>query len=129
MFARPLSPQSCSRPLVIIIESGDNYQGARSILTGEEEGKSKLKLFTFIDGVEIRAVRDGEKRGPFSDDPVLYYATARELVALVQEKAEGTSTPNSTNLDKLRIEILFLWWQMLCQYLRWDWVALCVIEL
>lgn len=69
-------------------------------------GFSKWKLPIFINGVEMVAVCDGEKRGVFADEPRMYYATAREIVKLVKEKADGTSTSSSHNKDQVKIEIL-----------------------
>lgn len=69
-------------------------------------GNRKYFIFTFVEGIEVRAVCDGEKRGTLEDEPGLYYATASEMVSLVKEKAEGLSTSNNTNRDRFRTEIL-----------------------
>jgi hypothetical protein len=69
-------------------------------------GSKKLFIYTFVEGVEVRAICDGEKRGSFEEEPGVYYATASEMVSLVKEKAEGLATSNSTNRDRFKTEIL-----------------------
>lgn len=90
-------------------DDGDGMGNASSTMVSGGSGKltsGKWKLYTFINGVELRAVCDGEKRGVFADEPGIYYATARELVTLVEEKAEGTSTSKSHSKDRIKIEML-----------------------
>lgn len=69
-------------------------------------GSKKLFIYTFVEGIEVRAVCDGEKRGTQEEEPGIYYATASEIVSLVREKAEGLATGNSTNRDRFKTEIL-----------------------
>lgn len=76
--------------------------------TGEAttRGNRKLFIYTFVEGIEVRALCDGEKRGTQEEEPGTYYATASEMVSLVREKAEGLATGNSTNRDRFKTEIL-----------------------
>jgi hypothetical protein len=80
--------------------SGNTLDGAAG------HSNRKLHIYTFVDGVEVRALCDGEKRGTFIEEPGLYYATATEIVALTREKADGTSMGGNKNRDRFRIEIL-----------------------
>ena len=82
---------------------GEDNMGIGS---GSQHGSGKWKLTIFINGVEMTAVCDGEKRGVFADEPRVYYATPREIVKLVKEKADGTSTSSSHSKDQVKIEIL-----------------------
>lgn len=69
-------------------------------------GSRKLFIFTFVEGIEVRAICDGEKRGTLPEESGVYYATASEMVSLVKEKADGLSTGSNTNRDRFRVEIL-----------------------
>ena len=87
-------------------DDGDEMGTSSAMGSSGQLKSSKWKLTTFINGVELRAVCDGEKRGVFADEPGMYYATPREIVKLVQEKADGTSTSKSHSKDQVKIEML-----------------------
>jgi hypothetical protein len=84
----------------------DLGRGIAEAAESTTRGSKKLFIYTFVEGIEVRAVCDGEKRGTQEEEPGIYYATASEIVSLVREKAEGLATGNSTNRDRFKTEIL-----------------------
>ncbi len=88
------------------MDDGDSVESVVHDGLGKPSMSNKWKLYTFVNGVELRAVCDGEKRGVFADEPGIYYATPREVVTLVGERYDGTSTSKSHSKDQVKIEML-----------------------